>query len=203
MNGGDFMRATCEFTLSNASNPCIMVWDFQLDELNNPIDLTIEGADIVTALIARHYTPLAGALSNQLTMTAVSLRNFADLTDGFDVNGVLFVGSQTGPMLPPFVTLAIELLKGNFTMKNGRKAYPGPVVADVDQDGTVDSAVVASIADTTDIWATTSMVVEGSVDMTFYNRIVRVPVTPGINPTVFSNIIGYGQAYFGTQNTRK
>lgn len=203
MNGGDFMRAICEMTISNASNPCLMVWDFQLDELNDPIDLTIEGPDIVAALIARHYTPLAGALSNQLTLTGMSLRNFADDTDGYDASAVLFVGTQTGPMLPPFVTLAIELLKGNFAMRNGRKAYPGPTVSDVDQDGTVDSSVVASIATTTAGWASTAMVVEGSVDMTFYNRIVRVPTLPNTNPTVYSNIIGYGPAYFGSQNTRK
>lgn len=203
MDGGDFLKATFEFNLANASNPCVMVWDWQLDELNDPIDLTISGADIVEAMIARCYTPFAGRLSNQLTMTSVSLRNYADLTDGYDRSGVLFVGTDPTAMLPPFVTFSVELLKGNFTMRSGRKAYPGPTITSLDADGLVTEAAQEAFTAVTDVWADESLFVEGMPDMTFYPRIVRKPLTPGINPSVFSNIIGYGLVKFGSQNTRK
>jgi hypothetical protein len=203
MDGGDFLRATVEMTIPNASNPCLMVWDFQLDPTNDPIDLTDMGLDIVDALIARCYTPLLGRMTSQLTGIGVSLRNLGDITDGFDASGVLFTGSNPSAMLPPFITYSIELLKGNFAMRNGRKAYPGATVDNCDSDGLVTDSAQAAFADVTDVWASTAMVVEGTVDATFFPRIIRVPATPNTNPTVFSNIIGYGLVKFGSQNTRK
>lgn len=203
MDTGSFMRATCEFTVPNASNPAVMVWDFYVSSATGTFDLTGSGLDITDALIARHYTPMSSVISNGVTMTKISLRSYTDAADGYDRFGELWTGTNPNVMLPPFNTFSIQLVRNNYLMRNGRKAYPGPTVDSVATGGVVASSIRTGIGDITDVWATTSMTVESDVDIAFANVIVREPATPLTNPTVWSYIFGYGVVKFGTQNTRK
>lgn len=203
MDVGNFVRATVSFQLLNASNPVVMVWDWECTQATGSWDLTGEGLLIAEALIERHYTPLTTIFSTAAQMTGISLRAWEFPADGFDLIGALWAGTNTAKMLPPFVTLAMQLTRQNYAMRNGRKAYPGPCIDILDTDGEVLPSIVESIAVYQDAWATTDMFIEGSVDFTLSPRIIRVPTAANTDPTVYSRISAYGPVYFGTQNTRK
>jgi hypothetical protein len=204
MDVGDFLKATFHFTVNGIVDGAIIVWDHECTQATGPFDLTGDGPSITEALIARYLTPFTAMTSDNVSLGSISLRNYADVTDGYDEFGPGWAGTGMQPMLPPFVTFSIQLTRANYAMRNGRKAYPGPQITQVDANGALNTATVDAIAAITDVWASQSMAVEGSmVDMTFDTRIVRDPTTPGVNPTVFSRVNGYGLAKFGTQNTRK
>lgn len=200
----DFMRATCEFSSPTGSDPFVMVWDWRVTALDNPITLSLDGPEIVDAIIARYYVPLEGLISSQITLNHVALRSWAYPSDGYDEFGSLWVGTNANSMLPPANTLAIQLTRSNYAMRNGRKAYPGPTIGLVATDGSLTTAARNSVTTVTDGWAATTMDVEFSgADASFTEVVIRKPVTPDINPTVFFQVQSYGTAYFGTQNSRK
>lgn len=204
MQNGDFMRATVEFTVPNASNPAVMVWDYRVTVATVDFNLIDVGEEITDALIARQYEPLSGYLHPSAVITHIALRAFEFPTDGYDRYGSIWQGTAGGVMLPPFITYSIQLTRNNYAMRNGRKAFPGAIVAAVGTGGLMASSVVAAFEVVTDAWAETSMVVEiDDLDLAFEPVIVRVPTTPDTNPTVFSIIPSYGSVKFGTQNSRK
>lgn len=200
----DFLRVTCQFDVPHASNPCVNVWDFKLESTDNPITLSADGPAFVESFIDRYYIPIANQISSQVTMTQISLRAWATPDDGYDQVGIIFVGAGAGVMLPPANTMAIRLVRSNYAMRNGRKAFPGPVTGMLNADGTMTDAVKASVNTVTAAWLATDFTVEFSgADAIFGEYIVRVPTTSGTNPTVVSFVSGYGTPYFGTQNSRK
>lgn len=200
----DFLRVTCDFYIPGASNPGVMVWDFELISPTGPQFVIDFGADFVAAFIPRYYTPIATYVKADVILNHISLRPYAYLSDGFDLGGDLFHGSNSGAMLPPFVTYSLPLTRANYAMRSGRKAYPGCVVAAVSTIGTPSGEVQGAFTTMTNAWATTDFVVESDFEeLIFDERIVRVPSTSGINPTVWSRITGYGPMKFGTQNSRK
>jgi hypothetical protein len=200
----DFMRITCDMTMAASSGPVVMVWDFQCIATTAPFDLTGQGEVIVEAFLARHYTPIQALISQTVVMNHIAIRAWADPSDGYDVNGTLWSGTSNALMLPAANTFSIQMTRANYAMRNGRKAYPGPTVSAIGTPGVVSSAVVSAFETLTTAWRETTMVVEGlGADMTFQNRIIRVPTTEGVNPTVWSNIASYGAVKFGTQNSRK
>lgn len=204
MDTGNFFRVTCEFTVPNASNPCIMVWDYRVLSTDVPIVLSLNGSDIVDAFILRYYTPLAAQIASVVVMTGISIRAWEFPADGYDESGVIFTGTNANAMLPPANTLAIRLVRTNFLMRNGRKAFPGGNGIQITGSGGMAPATIAAFDAVTDAWATTDWVPEiDGVDAVFGDVIVRVPTAPDTDPTVFSSNITYGPVYWGTQNSRK
>lgn len=204
MELNDFMRVTCTFNVASASNPVIMVWDYQAIASSGSFPLSLTGPDIVDAFVARYYYPLRLYLSSRAHLVQVSLRAWADPSDGYDAVGDLWQGESPAAMLPPFVTTAIRLVRANFLMRNGRKAFPGGTVEQLTADGGYNASVAAAIDAITGVWASTDFLVEsGDYDITFADRIIRVPTAENENPSVWSAINAYGTPYWGSQNTRK
>lgn len=205
MDLNDFLRVTCQFTVAGASNPVVMVWDFQTIAASSNYTLEFIGPDFVDAFIARYYYPLRLYLSSRCHLTQVGLRSWIDPTDGYDAVGELWQGESAAAMLPPFVTMGIRLVRNNYAMRNGRKAFPGSTVEQLASDGSYNSSVASAINVITAAWESTDFSVEvGDLDLTFAERIIRVPSGPiSENPVVWSRINAYGTPYFGSQNSRK
>lgn len=200
----DFLRATCEFSSPTGSDPFVMVWDWRVTALDNPITLSLDGPEIVDAIIARYYTPVQSLISNQIVMTHIALRAWNYPSDGYDEFGSLWVGTNAGALLPPANTFAIQLVRSNYAMRNGRKAYPGPHAGALAADGSVAVATRNAFKTVTDGWAATSMEVEFSgADASFTEVVIRRNPIPDTNPTMFYQVQSYGTVYFGTQNSRK
>jgi len=199
----DFMRVVVQFDVPGASNPAIMRFDFQLTSTTDPFVLAEEGPNIRDTFIARYFIPLESVISNGVVMTQLDLRAFAHPDDGYTAVGSLWQGDNAFNMLPPANTLAFRLARNNFTMRNGRKAFPGPTSNELGPGGRISTAAADALAIITTVWTDEPMLVEGTgTDMVFSERIVREPTTEGVNPTVWSTV-SWGRAYFGTQNSRK
>lgn len=204
MDVGDFLRITCEFTLPGASNPAINVWDFEVTQSTNPFDLTLEGVGIISELITVRYATISDYMSDLCVMTGASIRAFGDPTDGYDSAGILFEGTGLSGMMPPFVSLSLEMIRSNYAMRNGRKAIPGVVLTAAAVDGSFDETARGEIAGITAAWASNDIFIEGDAsDFTLSARIVRAGTSMAVVPTVTSPVVGYGLAKFGTQNGRK
>lgn len=204
MDTGNFMRVTTQFDVASASNPVVMVWDFQLVATDEPVALIEVGEDITTAFISRYLIPLEPFLSNKVTLTQVDIRAWAFPADGYVQLGALWQGNNADAMLPPFVAVSFRLARQNFAMRNGRKAFPGACITHAASNGTFNASVADALALITEVWTDTPFLVESDVsDMTFEERIVRVPSTADTDPTVWSVIGSFGRAYFGSQNSRK
>lgn len=204
MNINDFMRVTAYFRINGVSDAAVMVWDYRLIGADSPATLITTGSFIASSFIERYYTPFTSLFSNRCEMTQISIRAWATPTDGYDVVGNLWSGSGSTGMMPLTVTLALRLVRSNFSMRNGRKAYPAVLTSLALADASVDPAVVTSVNETTEEWATTSWFVEaGENELQFGEYVVREPASDGVNPTVFYPVLSYSSPYFGTQNTRR
>lgn len=204
MGPGDFLRAIVTMAAPNLSDGAKMVWDWELSSSDLPITLSLDGQDIVDAIIARYYTPLQGALSNKLTISQVELRAYNYPSDGFIAAGTLWTGTDATSMLPPANTLALQLLRTDFTMRNGRKSYPGACVSSLNANGGVSTSTLDGFATVTDGWGETSLQVEfDATDATFDEVVIRAPVSYDFPVIVSQRITEYSAVYFGTQNTRK
>lgn len=204
MGPEDFLRATLQFDVAGASNPVIMTFDWQCVGATDAFALADEGDDISLAIVARYLIPLEDYLSNDVTLTQIDLRAWAFPADGWTQVGALWQGNNADLMLPPFVTMAFRLARQNFNMRNGRKAFPGTCTTHVGANGKFNTSVADSLAVITAVWSEEPMLVEGvAVDMTFEERIIRMPTVDGVNPSVWSPVAAWGRAYFGSQNSRK
>lgn len=202
---GDFMRAIVSMAAPNLSDGAKMVWDWQLVAVELPVTLSTAGEEIVDAIIARYYEPLADLLSTSLVITQVEIRAYGYAADGYIAAGTLWSGNSTVALLPPANALAIQLIRSNFTMRNGRKAYPGATVINLGQNGDVSTTGKNLVATVTDGWASTPMNVELSEGngATFGEVVITAPVSYD-DPVIRSQaVLEYSAAYWGTQNSRK
>lgn len=204
MIANDFMRVTCYFEVNSIPDAAVMVWDYRCAATDNPITLTLDGSYIASSFIDRYYAPFAAYLSNRVHMTQISIRSWQYPSDGYDAVGALWQGESNALMLPPANTVAFRLVRSNYSMRNGRKAFPGGTVEQLSAGGIFNPSVASALAAITDVWADTSWNVEfPGGEAEFGEYVVRVPTTPDTNPTVFYPINAYGTAYWGTQNSRK
>ena len=200
----DFMRGIVTFAAPNLSDGAKMVWDWQLVESDLPVTLSLDGEAIVDAILARYYTPVQGALSNQLVITQVELRSYTHPSDGYIAAGTLWTGGNPGSLMPPANTMAIQLIRTDFTMRNGRKAYPGGVAGSVSTTGGVLAATVASFRTVSDGWGSTPMTVEfDEGGATFGEVVIAAPISYDLPVLKYQPIFEYSDVYWGTQNSRK
>lgn len=202
---GDFLRATVTMAAPNLKDGAKMVWDWELTQTENPITLLLDGEAIVDAIIARYYTPIRDAINTACVITQVELRSYGYPEDGFIAAGTLWTGNTNAVLLPPANTLALQLIRSNFSMRNGRKAYPGATISDVGAGGVPNADAVALFKTATDAWGSTSMEVEFAVDAgaTFDEVVITAPLSYD-DPVVRSQrVTEYSEVYFGTQNSRK
>lgn len=204
MNVNDFFRITAYFRINGIPDAAVMVWDYRLLAADDPPVLSLVGPYIAASFVERYYTPFNTLFSNRCVMSQISIRSWAQPSDGYDAVGSLWAGTGSTGMMPLTVTLALRLVRSNFTMRNGRKAYPAVLTSLALPDSSIDPAVVDSVNDTTDIWASTSWFVEADAnELQIGEYVVREPAVEGVNPTVFYPILNYSAPYFGTQNTRR
>jgi len=202
---GDFLRATVSLAAPNLSDGAKMVWDWELTAVELPLVLSLAGEEIVDAIIARYYAPFGLFLSNQLTITQIELRAYDYPSDGYIAAGTLWQGSNTSALLPPANAMALQLIRSDFTMRNGRKAYPGAVTQFVSAQGGVTAALVTEVAVVTNGWGDTSMEVELSEGngATFDEVVIKAPTSYELPVTKSQRITEYSAVYWGTQNSRK
>jgi len=200
----DFFRITVSQTSPTASAPIINTWDFRLLSTDNPLILSLHGPELVDSFITRYYQPLGAAISNQTPITGVTVRAYSHPEDGYDQLTGYAIGTNTAALMPPANTLAIRLVRTNFSMRNGRKAFAGATTNALSNTGGIATTTATLFATVTEGWQTTDWVPEiTGVDAVIGDVVVRVPTTPDTNPTVFSTNITYGAVYWGTQNSRK
>lgn len=201
---GDFMRVTVIGTIEGASNPVINTWDYRCVLASDANALQNVGEYIAESFYARYYEPLMPQISSYYSLNEIQLRVYGDAEEGYDWVNLPYVGGASGAMCPPFVTYSVELQRANFTMRNGRKAYPGVPTSVVVENGQLSGAVELAFATVFTAWETTPWLAEaGEADFEFEHIIVRKPATPNAIPTTFSRITGYALEKFGTQNSRK
>lgn len=202
---GDYLRAVVSFAAPNLKDGAKMVWDWELTQVELPLVLSLAGEEIVDAIIARYYAPLVSILSSQLTITQIELRAYDYPEDGYIAAGTLWQGTATGALMPPANALAIQLIRTNFTLRNGRKAYPGAISGTVGANGTVEAGAVNAFRTATNAWGTTSMEVELSVGngATFDEVVIKAPVSYALPVVTAQRVTEYSDVYWGTQNSRK
>lgn len=202
---GDYLRAIVSMAAPNLSDGAKMVWDWELSAVELPLTLSLAGSEIVDAIIARYYVPVASVISNKCVITQIELRSYSYPEDGFIAAGTLWTGGSSNGLMPPANTLAVQLVRSNFTMRNGRKAYPGGTPYSVDPNGGVEPGAVAVFKTATDAWGTTSMEVELSEGngATFDEVVIRAPISYNDPVVLAQRITEYSDVYWGTQNSRK
>lgn len=205
MDTGSFMRATVYGNMPNTSNPVINAWDFRCLSASDANGLSAIGEAITAAFLARYYAPFVGVISNQFGISKVTLREYANPLSGYDEEGLLFVGANNGILLPTFCTFSVKMIRTNFGMKNGRKAYSGVTVAALNGDSAINDATRATFATVFAGWATTTFIVEADeADYSFEEVVVRKPTAPNTDPTMWYPVQNFSLNRFcGSQNTRK
>lgn len=201
---GDYLRAIVSLAAPNLNDGAKMVWDWELTASELPITLSLDGADIVQAIIDRYYVPVQNALSTTLIITQVELRSYTHPGDGYLAAGTLWAGTNAGNLMPPANAMSIQMLRSDFTMHNGRKAYPGGVSSSVDGIGGVTGGTKAVFATATDAWGSTSMEVEFmETGATFDEVVIRAPKSYELPVIKAQRVSEYTDVYWGTQNSRK
>lgn len=204
MNVGDFLEVIVEWTLPSGSNPAVNVWDFRCELATDPTELQTVGSYIASAFVSRYVVPLLPIQSNQIYISALRLRNLNDASEGYDNLGNIAAGGSNSPMLPPFVTYSVQEQRTSFALRNGRKGLPGPVVASMNNNGTLSATYIAAFDTAFNGWETTEFIVEaGDSEYAFIPAIVRKPSVAGTPPTVYTPIRGYSISKYGSQNSRK
>lgn len=205
MNIGDVLRATVSFAAPNLKDGAKMVWDWELSQIELPLTLSLAGEEIVDAIIDRYYVPVASVISNKCTITQIELRAYGFPEDGYIAAGTLWTGGNSNGLMPPANTFALQLIRSNFTMRNGRKAYPGATPYAVNPNGGVESGTVATFKTATDAWGSTSMEVELSEGngATFDEVVIRAPESYADPVVLMQRVTEYSDVYWGTQNSRK
>jgi hypothetical protein len=202
MNTGDFMTVETLWTVPFASNPCVNVWHLECQEAGEPTELQTAGPLIVEAFIARYVTPLLGYQASNIRLVGMKLRSITDLTEGYDVSGVLASGTAVSINLPPFVTYSVREQRRDLTTRNGRKAFVGAHIGSIQDGGIINATIAAAMNTAMDDWATGSLLVEGP-DYAFVPRILRLSPTPGSAPLVVNGITSFIVTGMGSQNSRK
>lgn len=205
MQTGDFLEITVEWTLGNASNPCLNVWHYEIGVLSEPVGLFQIGQEIQEAHLARYYGPYLSVISTNALITGFRIRNLNNPTEGYDNFGLLGSGTNTSGMLPPMVTLSIRELRENFSMRNGRKGIGGVAIPVCDATGKVSASTINLFETVFEGWSETEFVVEAEgVNLTLLDVVIRKPTTPNTPPTLFYYVLRYALSpKFGTQNSRK
>jgi len=204
MNVNDFIRATVHFRINNVPDAALMTWDFRVDAIDDPTSLFVTGSYIASSFISRYYDPFVSLLSSRCVMSEIQLRSWASPTDGYDAVGDLWQGTGTTGMMPLTNTFALRLVRSDFSLRNGRKAYPAVLCSLALADASMDPAVIDSVHDTTEGWTSDAWVVEaGANAIQLGEYVIRKPTGFGSNPTVFHPVLAYSDPYFGTQNTRR
>jgi hypothetical protein len=199
----DWMKATVSGYIGTPAHDFNNVWSFKCLAASDANSLAAIGSYIVPSLLAFFYEPIAAVVSNKVIVNHVALRDYGDVTEGYDWIGAYVAGLYEGLPLPPFVTYNIELQRDNYLMNNGRKGIPGVASTSLDVNGNLSDSVKAYITDAIVDRNNDWNVEAGAAEYTFGLKIVREPATPGTVPTVFSNITVCAAKSFGTQNSRK
>lgn len=201
---GSFVKATITFNVAGASNPVINTFDWRCSFASATGSLAIIGGEMCNAIVDRYYEPVRTQMASQVVMDTISLRAYADDTDGYDSTPMLWAGTATTGMLPSFVTYSVRKIRSNYALRNGRIAYPGPHLGGINTNGTVSTGPVSAFANMFEGWMDAPLTVEAdSGDYTFLDVIVREPSVPNTNPTLWSGINGFSMTKFGSQVSRK
>lgn len=204
MQVNDFVKVTVGWDVLGASEPVLNVWDFECVQFDDPTELQIVGPFIAAAFVAKYVTPMLVYMSNQVACTSLSIRSYADETEGYDTIGAFGTGASTSTLLPPFVTYSLRGQRFNFNIRNARKGLPGPNVNALGSNGQLTSSYVSGINATVEDWHDQLFVEAGENIISLMPRIVRDPSTKNTNPTVWSPITKWTvNPKFGSQNSRK
>lgn len=203
MLDGNVLQVSCSYLIEGASNPCINVWHFQVEDMDGASTLGDAGVDITDAFTAKFVNPVTyfqhtGVLYQQLNIINLNdpVEFFVATIDGFE-------GSAAGNRLPPFVTLSMQEVRPSRAIRSGRKGLGG-IAGSITADGLTLVAPAQAQMDTMlSGWNTMATNVEGDVSFTLVDVIVRMNTSTLLPPTLVLPAARWLFSGFGSQNTRK
>lgn len=200
MENGQVLECKIFYNILGASNPCINVYHWLIEDMVGTATLDDTGADIQTAVVARHVTTMkqfqhTGCVYAKLEIT--NLDNFAEFYIGSlaGIAGVLGV-----PYFPPFVTMSMQEVRPSRSVRSGRKGVGG-VSGLITADGlTLAGSYPAAMNTVLSGWNLLTFPVEGDVDFSLRDVIVH-KITGGAHTDYPATRWLFNG--FGSQNTRK
>ncbi len=203
MNDGDVIQISCSYLIDGASNPCINVWHFQVEDMDGATTLSDAGVDITDAFTAKFVNPVTFFQHTGVTYQQLNMINLNNAVEFYVATIDSFSGSGAGGRMVPFVTLSMQEVRPSRAIRSGRKGLGG-LVASITTDGLVLNAPAQTQMETMlSAWNFMTTPVEGDVSFSLVDVIVRMNTSTLLPPTLVLPATRWLFNGFGSQNTRK